>query len=142
MGTAGVPNYFRTPYGPGWALVGDAGYCKDPITAQGINDAFLDADSLASAIDAGFSEQRPLNQALAEHTSLRDARVKPLHDFTCELAMLAPPPPFMQQLFMALHRSQKATNEFYAAITGSMPLPAFMNPENVGRIMAEAGVRT
>ncbi len=36
VGTAGVPNYFRKPYGPGWALVGDAGYNKDPITAQGI----------------------------------------------------------------------------------------------------------
>ena len=36
----GVPNFFRKPYGPGWALVGDAGYTKDPITAQGISDAF------------------------------------------------------------------------------------------------------
>src|SRR5581483_3833241 len=32
----GVPNFLRKPYGPGWALVGDAGYLKDPITAQGI----------------------------------------------------------------------------------------------------------
>ena len=47
VGTAGVPNYFRKPYGPGWALVGDAGYDKDPITAQGISDAFIDADNLA-----------------------------------------------------------------------------------------------
>ncbi|MGH3934139.1 MAG: NAD(P)/FAD-dependent oxidoreductase [Pseudonocardiaceae bacterium] len=42
VGTA-VPNYFRKPYGPGWALAGDAGYNKDFITAQGINDAFRDA---------------------------------------------------------------------------------------------------
>ena len=37
---ADVPNLFRRPYGPGWALVGDAGYHKDPINAQGISDAF------------------------------------------------------------------------------------------------------
>ena len=43
---AAVPNFFRKPYGPGWALVGDAGYNKDPITAQGITDAFRDAELL------------------------------------------------------------------------------------------------
>ncbi|MGH9033580.1 MAG: NAD(P)/FAD-dependent oxidoreductase, partial [Acidimicrobiia bacterium] len=42
-GTA-VSNFFRKPYGPGWALVGDAGYNKDFITAQGIHDAFRDAE--------------------------------------------------------------------------------------------------
>jgi 2-polyprenyl-6-methoxyphenol hydroxylase-like FAD-dependent oxidoreductase len=49
-GTAGVPNYFRKPYGPGWALVGDAGHEVDPITGQGINDAFLDVELLVEAI--------------------------------------------------------------------------------------------
>ena len=44
---AAVPNFFRKPYGPGWALVGDAGYNKDPITAQGITDAFRDAELCA-----------------------------------------------------------------------------------------------
>jgi flavin-dependent dehydrogenase len=45
-----VPGYLRTPYGPGWALVGDAGYYKDPITAHGITDALRDAELLARAI--------------------------------------------------------------------------------------------
>ena len=55
VGTADVPNFFRKPYGPGWALVGDAGYHKDPVTAQGMTDAFRDAELLVEAIDAGFS---------------------------------------------------------------------------------------
>jgi 2-polyprenyl-6-methoxyphenol hydroxylase-like FAD-dependent oxidoreductase len=142
VGTAGVPNYFRKPYGPGWALVGDAAYNKDPITAQGISDAFIDAEGLANAIDAGFSERQPLEEALAEHVARRDERVTPLYHFTCELAKLEPPPPQMQQLFAALHHNQEATNQFYSAITGSMPLPAFMNPDNIGRIVAEATERT
>ena len=53
-GTADLPNFFRKPYGPGWALVGDAGLHRDPITAQGIADAFRDADLLAAAIDDGL----------------------------------------------------------------------------------------
>jgi 2-polyprenyl-6-methoxyphenol hydroxylase-like FAD-dependent oxidoreductase len=136
VGTAGVANYFRKPFGPGWALVGDAGYDKDPITAQGISDAFIDAVNLTDALDAGFSERRPLGDALAEYQLARDERARPIYHFTCELARLEPPPPQMQELFAALHRSQDATNQFYSAITGSTPLPEFMNPENIGRIIA------
>ncbi len=139
VGTAGVPNYFRRPYGPGWVLVGDAGYDKDPITAQGISDAFFDAEAVAAALDDGWSGRRPLDAALADYQSRRDQRVKPMYDFTCGLAMLEPPPPHMQQLFAALHHNQEATNEFYSAITGARPLPSFMNPENLERIVAGAG---
>jgi 2-polyprenyl-6-methoxyphenol hydroxylase-like FAD-dependent oxidoreductase len=45
--------FLRRPWGPGWALVGDAGYFKDPITAHGITDALLDAESLARAVAEG-----------------------------------------------------------------------------------------
>jgi flavin-dependent dehydrogenase len=57
VGTAEVPNFFRRPYGPGWALVGDSGYHKDPCTAQGISDAFRDAELLTEALDAGSSHR-------------------------------------------------------------------------------------
>jgi 2-polyprenyl-6-methoxyphenol hydroxylase-like FAD-dependent oxidoreductase len=138
FGTAGVPNYFRRPFGPGWALVGDAGYDRDPITAQGISDAFTDAEALATALDDGWSGRRLLDDALAGYQSGRDRRVKPMYDFTCQLAKLEPPPPPMQQLFAALRSNQDATNQFYSAITGSLPLPVFMNPGNLDRIMARA----
>ena len=134
FGTAGIPNYFRQPFGPGWALVGDAGYCKDPITAQGISDAFLDADGLAAALDEGWSGNRSLDDALAAHQASRDRRVKAMYDFTCQMALLEPPPQHMQRLFVALRGNQEATNEFYSALTGSRPLSAFMNPRNLERI--------
>ena len=136
--TAGVPNYFRQPFGPGWALVGDAGYNKDPITAQGISDAFIDAEALTTALDDGWSGRRPLGDALAEDQASRDQRAKPMYEFTCQLATLEPSPPPMQRLFAALRGNQEATNQFFSAITGSRPLPAFMNPENLDRIMASA----
>ena len=139
VGTAGMPNYFRRPYGPGWALVGDAGYDKDPITAQGISDAFIDAEQLTEALHAGFSGQRPLDEALAAWHAGRDERTKPMYGLTCEFAKMQPPPPQMQALFGALHRNQQATNEFFSAITGALPVPQFMNPANIGRIIAAAG---
>jgi 2-polyprenyl-6-methoxyphenol hydroxylase-like FAD-dependent oxidoreductase len=137
-GTAGVPNYFRKPYGNGWALVGDAGYCKDPMTAQGISDAFIDAESIVEAIDAGLSGRGALDQLLSEHEAARNDRVRPMYEFTKQLASLEPPPEPMQQLFGALRTNQNATNAFFSAITGAISLSEFMSPENLGRIMSAA----
>ena len=91
-GTA-VPNFFRRPYGPGWALVGDAGYNKDFITAQGMLDAFRDAELCATAPDQSFSGARPYDDAMADYQSTRDEHVLPMFEFTCQLATLEPPPP-------------------------------------------------
>jgi 2-polyprenyl-6-methoxyphenol hydroxylase-like FAD-dependent oxidoreductase len=137
-GTAGVPNFFRKPCGPGWALVGDAGYNKDPITAQGISDAFIDSQNLTDALDDGFAGRRLLDEALEDYHSKRDERVRPLHRFTIALATLQPAPAYMLQLFAALRRDQDATDRFFSATTGSIPFREFMNRENIARITAAA----
>ena len=67
-----VPNFFRKPYGPGWALVGDAGYNKDPITAQGISDAFRDAELCTAALDDVFTGARSFDDAMADYHHARD----------------------------------------------------------------------
>jgi 2-polyprenyl-6-methoxyphenol hydroxylase-like FAD-dependent oxidoreductase len=134
-GTADLRNFFRKPYGPGWALVGDAGYHKDPITAQGISDAFRDAELLAEAIDDGLSGRRSLADALAEYERRRNEDAMPLYELTCQLATLEPPTPEQQQLFAALRHDPDQTNRFIGTIAGTVPVPEFFSPENVGRIM-------
>ena len=86
-------NFFRRPYGPGWALVGDAGYHKDPILAQGISDAFRDAELLAEAIDAGFAGRAPLDEALAAYERQRNEIAFPGYEANCAVAVFTPPPP-------------------------------------------------
>jgi len=54
-GWAGLPGYLRHCWGAGWALVGDAGYFKDPITTHGMTDALRDAELLADAVLRQFS---------------------------------------------------------------------------------------
>ena len=137
-GTAGVPGYFRKPYGRGWALVGDASYNRDPITAQGISDAFIDAAMLTEALAAGLSGRGELEELLAAHELARNERVRPMYEFTSHLATLEPPPPEMQALFAALRYNQDATNAFLSAITGAIPLADFMSDENVNRIVSAA----
>jgi 2-polyprenyl-6-methoxyphenol hydroxylase-like FAD-dependent oxidoreductase len=73
-GTSDVPNFYRSSCGPGWALAGDAAYCKDPIRAQGMTDAFLDAEGLAGAIARGLSGERDPIEALREHEDARRRR--------------------------------------------------------------------
>jgi 2-polyprenyl-6-methoxyphenol hydroxylase-like FAD-dependent oxidoreductase len=133
-----VPNYFRRPYGPGWALVGDAGYHKDFITSQGIMDAFLDAELCSDALDKSFSGACPFEAAMEEYQRTRDARVKPMYDFTCQLATLEPPPPEMQQLLAAVHGNQKAMDDFARMNAGTISPAEFFAPENVKAIAAAA----
>ncbi|MDP2578244.1 MAG: NAD(P)/FAD-dependent oxidoreductase [Candidatus Palauibacterales bacterium] len=73
---AGATGFLRRSAGPGWALVGDAGYFKDPITAHGITDALRDAELLARAVVEGGDD------ALAGYQATRDDLVKGLLDVT------------------------------------------------------------
>jgi 2-polyprenyl-6-methoxyphenol hydroxylase-like FAD-dependent oxidoreductase len=90
-----VPNYFRKPFGPGWALVGDAGYNKDFITAQGIQDAFRDAELCVAALDESFAGVRSYDAAMTDYQSTRDRHVLPMYEFTAQMASQEPPPPEM-----------------------------------------------
>ncbi len=133
-----VPNFFRRPYGPGWALAGDAGYTRDSITAQGISDAFLDAESLAEALHAAFSGRRGFDEALAGHQRARDERVTPIADFTAELATLEPPPPEVQQLLGAIAGNQAAMDAFVSVIAGTLSPARFFDPDHIGMLLAAA----
>ena len=86
LGTADMPNYFRKPFGPGWALTGDAGYHRDFITGLGINDAFLQAELLTDAIDDAFSGRRSEDEAFSHFEKERNRFVKPTYDITVKMA--------------------------------------------------------
>ncbi len=135
---AAVPNFFRKPYGPGWALVGDAGYSKDPITAQGINDAFRDAERCVQALDETFRGVASFDEALGAYHRARDENVLAMYEFTCQLATLQPPPPHVQRLLGAIQGNQSAMDSFAQMNAGTISPAAFFAPENVGAIMAAA----
>jgi 2-polyprenyl-6-methoxyphenol hydroxylase-like FAD-dependent oxidoreductase len=135
-----LPNFLRRPWGPGWALVGDAGLVMDPITGQGIGDALRDAELLAGAVSAGLGGRRPPADALAGYERERDRAALPMYDFTTELASFAPPRPEQQALFAALARRQADVDRFLGALTGTVPLPEFFAPRNLLRILGVRGL--
>jgi flavin-dependent dehydrogenase len=138
-GSADLRGYFRRPYGPGWALVGDAGYHKNPITAEGITDAFRDAELLADAVDDTFARRLPAEEALAGYERRRNEAVMPLYRMTCDLARLAPPPPEMEALFAALRDDAEEAGRFIGTIAGTVPIPEFFSPDNLQRITSATG---
>ena len=117
-----VPGFLRRPYGPGWALVGDAGYLKDPCTAQGMTDAFHHAEMLAEALDTTFRGHQPIGDALAAYERRRNDAVLPMYEFTCDRARLAPPTPAMQQFFAGLRDDPVQTERFFGVFAGTVPV--------------------
>ncbi|HSK72944.1 MAG TPA: NAD(P)/FAD-dependent oxidoreductase [Pyrinomonadaceae bacterium] len=135
-----IPNFIRKSYGEGWALVGDAGYHKDPVTAQGITDSFTHAEMLAEAIDDAFSGVCEMEEALADYEQKRNEKTMPMFEYTCQLAELAAPPPEMQMLFAALRGNEKETARFFGTVAGTVPVQDFYSPENISRVMQTSTV--
>ena len=116
--------FFRVPAGPGWALVGDAGYHLDPITAQGMLDAFRDAELLADAVDRGLGGD--LAHELLGYQRARDVAALPMYRLTAALADVeAPPPPAVLELLAATAGDPAATSRFLGVMAGSVGVEEF-----------------
>jgi flavin-dependent dehydrogenase len=91
-GMRGVDNCMRVPYGPGWALTGDAGCLKDPITGIGIEDAlkqaFLLADALAATLAGAAWEA-----TMGAFQQQRDEALLPLYNYTIQITLAPDPSP-------------------------------------------------
>lgn len=118
-GIVAPPSYVRDAFGPGWALVGDAGYHRDPITGHGITDAFRDAELLAEALDTALRSPARASAALAGYQDARDSALADTFRLTRELCRFPRPTRFVElqiELGEALDRE--------AQMLASRPAPA------------------
>jgi 2-polyprenyl-6-methoxyphenol hydroxylase-like FAD-dependent oxidoreductase len=132
-GLVEVPNFYRQSQGPGWALAGDAGYYRDPVTAQGISDAFRDADSLAEAIDAGLSGREDLGQALAGYQRQRDIVTEAAYGWTLVSTKFAPAQE-TTQAFLSLVAADPELSQMFVNLNAGQ--------SDFGALMALAGRAT
>jgi 2-polyprenyl-6-methoxyphenol hydroxylase-like FAD-dependent oxidoreductase len=139
-GTADLPNFYRKPFGPGWALAGDAGLTMDPVLAQGIADALRDAEMLAEAVDAGFSGRQPLDAALASFEQQRNAATQPMYQFNLDVAAMKPMAPEQDALFAALVKNPAGMSQFLGMLSGVVPVPAFFAPGNLFKLIGPLGM--
>jgi flavin-dependent dehydrogenase len=112
-GFAGEPGFLRRPFGPGYALVGDAGYFKDPITAHGITDALRDAELVADAVSEGSQS------AFARYHETRDALAHGIFEISDAIASFEWDLRGLEALHLALSdemkREVRALGERHAA---------------------------
>jgi flavin-dependent dehydrogenase len=140
-GAADLPNFLRRPFGPGWALVGDAGCHKDPMMANGICDALRDADFLSSAIHEGLAGLRPLDETLMRYERQRNEATMAQYRDNIAAARFSPVSPELLQIRLALHGNHEDTNRFIQMLEGWIPHEEFFNPENLQRIFAKCGAQ-
>jgi flavin-dependent dehydrogenase len=112
------PNQLRQAFGPGWALVGDAGYHRDAVTAYGISDAFRDAELLAVALDQALGDAAEDTAALAGYQQQRDRALREIFELTCALADFPAVPTFVQ-----LQKQLGAAIDKQAAALAARPIP-------------------
>lgn len=127
-GTGEQQNFFRKAVGPGWALVGDAGHHKDSITARGMMDAFLQAESLTTRIGADLHDEARLTAALARYESDRDDQLADGYRATLTVAGLSTPP---EQLAMlrAIASDQNLVDGYFSTLSGACEIDDFYTEE-------------
>lgn len=103
----GQPGFLRRAWGPGWALVGDAGSFKDPISAHGITDALRDAELLADAVLAHRAGE-DATRAFGAYEAVRDELTEPIIRTTDAMASFAWDRAGIQDLHIELSRAMKA----------------------------------
>jgi flavin-dependent dehydrogenase len=129
-GVKGIENYFRKPYGPGWALTGDAGHLKDPSTGTGIGDALEQSFMLAEALGAWF-DGAPWESTMAAFQQKRDKTLKTMYDFTLEFTRMRDIGPAEVALLQAVLISPSATRVVAEGMLGQ--LSSLLSPPMFGR---------
>ncbi|MBD0423401.1 NAD(P)/FAD-dependent oxidoreductase [Streptomyces sp. NPDC052309] len=136
-GTGRLPNFFRQASGPGWALVGDSGFHKDPVGAFGISDALRHADLLAGLLAPALGGERPVDEALRDFAEQRDEDAMPEYFFNLQAAQLEPMPELLNVL-RVIGDDQDETDRFFGLIAGSYTWDVFFTPDLIERAAALA----
>jgi 2-polyprenyl-6-methoxyphenol hydroxylase-like FAD-dependent oxidoreductase len=125
LGMIELPNFFRQPTGPGWALVGDAGHHKDPLVARGISDAWRDSQLLTDAVIGGWGDTHDLRLRLADYHRMRDRTSHQLTRLNANLARLDRPLAELSELWLQLAEAERASDELLltaATVRESSPI--------------------
>uniref|UniRef100_A0AAU2JYN6 FAD-dependent monooxygenase n=1 Tax=Streptomyces sp. NBC_00049 TaxID=2903617 RepID=A0AAU2JYN6_9ACTN len=132
-GTGDQQNFFRTPSGPGWALVGDAAHHKDSITARGISDAFLQADLLADSVAGVLDDPARLAEGLRKYGEVLQDELFEGYRNTLFVSRLEVTPDRMAMLRM-VQDSPELTERYFAVAAGGMSVEDLYDEELHSRL--------
>jgi 2-polyprenyl-6-methoxyphenol hydroxylase-like FAD-dependent oxidoreductase len=122
--------FFRTPTGPGWALLGDASHFKHPGTAQGICDAVEQALYIAEHLSNG-------DPSLEGYESWRDGRAAEHYDWSFAWGRF-PRPETSKRLFRGWESEPDAGQDLRDTFTRRIEPTELMTGERMERWFADA----
>ena len=131
-GASDLPNFYRKPYGEGWALVGDAGLHKDPILALGICDALRDVELLADAISDGLSGRAVLADALADYERRRNEASATDYAENIAAARFTPFPPHILAIRAVVRDKPDEATRLWKARAGMIRAGPVLQPAEPG----------
>ena len=138
-GASDLPNFYRRPYGPGWALVGDAGVHKDPVLALGICDALRDAEFLSEAIADGLEGTCGVEDALARFEQRRNEASDADFAENLAAARLGPLPDEVYALRAAIRNDREATRRAMLARNRMIDPAEALSPQELQQLLRTSG---
>jgi len=133
-GTHRLPNFYRNCAGPGWALVGDAAYHRDPLTGMGIGDAFLGAELVADAAHVGFAGD--LDSALGEYQEALREKTGAVFEYTLMSAALKDPQP-QEALYRAIAARPDMVQRLMNVLGGTASFRSLFNTRVMGGLLRQ-----
>lgn len=131
-------NYRRQSFGPGWALVGDAGYHKDPFTGWGITDSFKYSQLLSDLVDESLSGVRPFEETLPEYQRERDAQSASTYELTQAISELSLTP-YYDSVFRATSMDPQYIKGFFGLIAGLYPPEKYFGEQELTDLYEKVG---
>jgi flavin-dependent dehydrogenase len=105
--TGETPAFFRASSGPGWALAGDAGHFKDPVTGQGMRDAMWMGRTLAEHVLPVLDDPAAIDRATRAWEAERDRDCLPAYHFANLDTRVARQSPALCELVRDAGRSEE-----------------------------------
>jgi 2-polyprenyl-6-methoxyphenol hydroxylase-like FAD-dependent oxidoreductase len=125
--------FFRTPNGPGWALVGDAAHFKHPATAQGIGDAVEQSIYIAEHLSGS-------EPSLDGYAAWIDKRAAEHYDWSFSWGRF-PRPELTEKLFAGWASDPDAGQDLRDTFSRQVEPSVMTSKERLARYFADAPAR-
>jgi menaquinone-9 beta-reductase len=117
-----MPAFQRELFGPGWALVGDAGSFKDQVTAMGITHSFRDAELITSFLDHALSGEIRMEEALSKYQEIRANDYEEYFNLVCTTAEMNSYSKAELKYFYSIKENQHLMNQMISQFGDTLPI--------------------
>ena len=140
-GAVDTTSYFRRSSGPGWALPGDAGHFKDPVTAQGIRDGLRFGRLLGETVAPALDDPTALDRAVRAWEHRRERECVDTYWWTNRVARAEAMTPLEVELYRTMDRDPEVMRDLLDVFSRTRAPNKTPSPAVGARVAAAALLR-